>query len=265
MKRRELITLIGGAVWWPLAARAQQAARLYHVGWLFAAVPLKDMGGPDPVDPVSRAFVRGLRDVGYIEGQNVVLERRSAEGKLERIGELAAELVGLNPDVIITGGGDFMAQALQRLTKTVPIISPYGDDPVGAGLVASLAHPGGNVTGFLAYTGPEFETKRLQLLKEAIPKAIRIAFLAMKDIWEGPVGQALRDAAPTLGVTLINVEHAPNSYAEAFARMTREPPDALFVAYHPVNSPTDSSSLTSRLSNECPGFTPTEKPLWPGD
>jgi putative ABC transport system substrate-binding protein len=182
MRRREFISLLGGAVSWSLAARAQQAARLYRVGWLFAAVPLKDMGGSDPVDPVSRAFVYGLRDLGYIEGQNLMLERRSAEGKLERIGELAAELVGLNPDAIITGGGDFMAQALQRLTKTVPIVSPYGDDPVGAGLVASLAHPGGNVTGFLAYTGPEFETKRLQLLKEAVPKAIRIAFLAMNEI-----------------------------------------------------------------------------------
>ena len=189
MQRRNFIMLLGGtAAAWPLSVRAQQAARRYRVGWLFGAVPLKDMGGPDPVDPVSRAFVYGLRDLGYIESKNLVLERRSAEGKLERIGELAAELVGLNSNVIITGGGDFMAQALQRLTKTVPIISPYGDDPVGAGLVASLAHPGGNVTGFLAYTGPEFETKRLQLLKEAVPKAIRIAFLAMKEIWGRPRG-----------------------------------------------------------------------------
>src|SRR6476659_5384950 len=121
MQRRDFIMLLGGtAAALPLSVRAQQAARLHRVGWLFAAVPLQDMGGPNPVDPVSRAFVYGLRDLGYIEGQNLVFERRSAEGKLERIGELAAELVGLNPDVIITGGGDFMAQALQRLTKTVP-------------------------------------------------------------------------------------------------------------------------------------------------
>jgi putative ABC transport system substrate-binding protein len=88
MRRRELIVLLGGAAAaWPLSVCAQQAPRRYRVGWLFAAVPLKDMGGPDPVDPVSRAFVHGLRDLGYIEGQNLVLERRSAEGKLERIGE----------------------------------------------------------------------------------------------------------------------------------------------------------------------------------
>ena len=86
MRRRDFITLLGGAAAaWPLAASAQQGSRVYRVGWLFSAVPLRDMGGSDPVDPVSNAFVRGLRDLGYIEGQNLVLERRSAEGKLERI------------------------------------------------------------------------------------------------------------------------------------------------------------------------------------
>ena len=202
---------------------------------MFSAVPLKDMSGSDPVDPVSNAFVHGLRDLGYIEGQNLILERRSAEGKLERIDGYAAELVGLNPDVIITGGGDFMAQALRRVTKTVPIISPYGDDPVGAGLVASLALPGGNVTGFLAYTGPEFETKRLQLLKEALPNATSIAYLAMKQVWESPTGKQAEDAARMLGLRLIHVEHAPDSYSGAFALIVRDRPDALLVAYHPVN------------------------------
>jgi putative ABC transport system substrate-binding protein len=235
MRRREFITLLGGAVVYPFAVRAQQTTKVYRVGYLFSTVPLKDMAGSDPVDPVSNALVHGLRDLGYIEGQNLVLERRSAEGKFERIGELAAQLVNLNPDVIITGGGDFMAQALQRLTKTVPIVSPYGDDPVGAGLVASLARPGGNVTGFVAYTGPDFETKRLQLLKEAVPNAVRVAFLGMKDIWEGPVGQQVRGVAQMLNGKLIHVEHSPDSYAGAFALMTGDRPDALFVAFHPVN------------------------------
>ena len=235
MKRRAFITLLGGAVVYPFAVRAQQRTKVYRVGYLFSTVPLRDMGGSDPVDPVSKALVHGLRDLGYIEGENLVLERRSAEGKFERIGELAAQLVNLNPDVIITGGGDFMAQALQRLTKTVPIVSPYGDDPVGAGLVASLARPGGNVTGFVAYTGPDFETKRLQLLKEAVPNAVRVAFLGMKDIWEGPVGQQVRNVAQTLNLKLIHVEHSPDSYAGAFALMARDRPDALFVAFHPVN------------------------------
>jgi putative tryptophan/tyrosine transport system substrate-binding protein len=235
MKRRQFILMLGGAAACPFASRAQQANKVYRVGWLFSAVPLKDMSGSDPVDPVSNAFVHGLRDLGYIEGQNLILERRSAEGKLERIDGYAAELVGLNPDVIITGGGDFMAQALRRVTKTVPIISPYGDDPVGAGLVASLALPGGNVTGFLAYTGPEFETKRLQLLKEALPNATSIAYLAMKQVWESPTGKQAEDAARMLGLRLIHVEHAPDSYSGAFALIVRDRPDALLVAYHPVN------------------------------
>jgi putative tryptophan/tyrosine transport system substrate-binding protein len=235
MKRRQFILMLGGAAACPFASRAQQTNKVYRVGWLFSAVPLKDMSGSDPVDPVSNAFVHGLRDLGYIEGQNLILERRSAEGKLERIDGYAAELVGLNPDVIITGGGDFMAQALRRVTKTVPIISPYGDDPVGAGLVASLALPGGNVTGFLAYTGPEFETKRLQLLKEALPNATSIAYLAMKQVWESPTGKQAEDAARMLGLRLIHVEHAPDSYSGAFALIVRDRPDALLVAYHPVN------------------------------
>jgi ABC-type uncharacterized transport system substrate-binding protein len=235
MKRRDFITLLASAAACPLAARAQEGNKLYRVGWLFSAVPLKDMSGSDPVDPVSNAFVRGLRDLGYVEGQNLVLDRRSAEGKLERIDGFAAELVDLHPDVIITGGGDFMAQALERLTKTVPIISPYGDDPVGAGLVDSLAHPGGNVTGFVAYTGPEFETKRLQLLKEALPKATRVAYLAMKQVWESPTGKQAQDAARMLGLTLTLVEHASDNYSGAFALIVRDRPDALLVAYHPVN------------------------------
>ena len=235
MKRRDFVTLLASAAACPFAARAQQRNKLYRVGWLFSAVPLKDMSGSDPVDPVSNAFVQGLRDLGYVEGQNLVLDRRSAEGKLERIDGFAAELVDLHPDVIITGGGDFMAQALERLTKTVPIISPYGDDPVGAGLVDSLAHPGGNVTGFVAYTGPEFETKRLQLLKEALPKATRVAYLAMKQVWEGPTGKQAEDAARMLGLTLTLVEHASDNYSGAFALIVRDRPDALLVAYHPVN------------------------------
>src|SRR5262245_56644924 len=187
MRRREFLGLIGGAATtWPLAARAQQAIKVYRVGYFFSTAPLAVMLGPDPIDPVTRAFVHGLHTLGYIEGENLILERRSAEGKFERIDEIAAELVSLRPDVIVTGSGDFMAQALQRVTKTVPIVVSGSFDPVGTGLVASLSPPGGHITGFIEYIDPEFETKRLELLKEAVPKAIGIAFLGMKEIWEGP-------------------------------------------------------------------------------
>jgi putative tryptophan/tyrosine transport system substrate-binding protein len=150
MRRREFIMLVGGAAAMQRAARAERAARVYRVGWFFSSVLLSKMAGPDPIDPVGRALVHCLRDLGYVEGQNLVLERQSAEGKFERIDEIAKVLVERNPEVIVTGGGDFLAQALQRASKSVPIISPYGDDPVRAGLATSLAHPGGSVTGFLA-------------------------------------------------------------------------------------------------------------------
>ena len=189
LKRREFITLLGGAGAWPVAARAQQAPKVHRVGIFLSSVPVTEMMGPDPIDPVSRAFVHRLGELGYIEGQNLVLERRSAEGNFGRIDEIAKELVGRKPDVIFTGSGDFVAQALQRVTRSVPVVFPNGTDPIGAGIIASLARPGGNITGLLAFTGPEFETKRLQLLKEAAPKTNRVAFLGLKEIWEGPVGQ----------------------------------------------------------------------------
>jgi len=256
MQRRELIALLGGAAAWPLAAGAQEATTVHRVGWFFSSVPLTEMEGPDPIDPVGRALVRGLRDLGYIEGKNLVLERRSAEGKFERIDGIATELVSRKPDVIVTGGGEFLARALQRVTKSVPIVSPSGYDPVGSGLVASLARPGGNVTGFVEYPGPEFEAKRLQLLKEAVPTAIRIAFLGMKDVWEGPAAQAVRDAAGMLGMTLIHVEHTPNHYVGAFAQMRRDRPDALYLAYHPSNYANRQLIADFGIEQRMPGIYP---------
>jgi putative tryptophan/tyrosine transport system substrate-binding protein len=236
MRRRELIAGLGGAVVaWPIRLMAQQPSKVYRVGYFFSTAPLAVMVGSDPIDPVTKAFVHGLRALGYIEGENLVLERRSAEGKFERIDEIAAELVGLKLDVIVTGSGDFMAQALQRVTRSVPIIVSGSFDPVGAGLVKTLSHPGGNITGFIEYIDAEFESKRLQLLKEAVPNARRVAFLGMKDIWDGPSAQAVRDAAARVGVTVFHVEHTPTNYADAFALMIRDRPDALFVAYHPSN------------------------------
>jgi putative tryptophan/tyrosine transport system substrate-binding protein len=231
MRRRDFVTLLGSAAaTWTFAASAQQISKIYRVGWFFSATPLAEMAGPDPVTPVGRALVHGLRDLGYIEDRNLILERRTADGKFERIPEIATELVGLNPDAIVTGGGDFLAQALQRVTNSVPIVMPDSDDPVGAGLVASLARPGGNITGFTGYTGPEFEGKRLELLKEGFPEAIRVAYLATEDLWQGPAGQYVQAAARMLRVTLMHAEHTPDSYSDAFASMIQDRPDALLVS-----------------------------------
>jgi putative tryptophan/tyrosine transport system substrate-binding protein len=221
------------------------------------------MTGPDPIDPVGRVLLRGLRDLGYVEGQNLVVERRSAEGRFERIDEIATELVGRKLDVVVTGGGEFLAQALQRVTKSIPIVAPAGYDPVGAGLVASLAHPGGNVTGFMEYTGPEFEVKRLQLLKEAAPHVTRVGYLAMKDVWESPAAQAVREAAGLLGLTLIHAEHTPNNYAGAFALMRRERPNALYVAYHSSNYANRQLIADLAVEQRLPASTRIAKASWP--
>ena len=256
MRRREFLSVLSGVSAWPITSRAQQASKVYRVGYFFSTAPLAVMIGPDPIDPVTKAFVHGLRALGYIEGQNLVLERRSAEGRFERIDEIAAELVGLKLDVIVTGSGDFMAQALQRVTKSVPIVVAGSFDPVGAGLIASLSHPGGHITGFIEYIDPEFETKRLQLLKEAVPKATRVAFLGMKEIWDGSSAQAVSDAGAALGLTVFHAEHTPNSYADAFALMTRDRPDVFFVAYHPSNYVNRQRIADFGLSQRIPAMVP---------
>ena len=196
--------------------------------------PVSETLGPDPVQPNVRAFVHALRALGYEEGRNLVIERRSAEGKFERFGEIAAKLVGLKVDVILSAGLDELIQELKRATSTLPIVMAASFNPVETGLVASLARPGGNVTGMTHHAGPEIEAKRLQMLKEAVPEATRVAFLGPNTTWAGGEGQGVRAAAQKLGVTLILAEYTPTSFADAFAQISREQPQALFVARHPA-------------------------------
>ena len=164
MRRREFLTLAGSvALGWPLAARAQQA-RLPLIGYLGTGA----RPGPD-------AFRQGLREHGYVEGQNIAIEYRLAGGKMEQLPGLAAELVGLNVDIIFAVATP-AARAARQATASIPIVAPNMGDPVADGLVASLARPGGNITGS-TFLGPELVPKRLELLKEAIPNASRIALL----------------------------------------------------------------------------------------
>ncbi len=192
------------------------------------------MTGPEPIHPLVRAFVRTLRILGYVEGQNLVLERRSAEGRFEQFQEIVADLVGRGIDVIVTVTNE-MAIAAKRVTNSVPIVMVTSSDPVGTGIVASLARPGGNVTGFTINAGPEIEAKRLQLLKEVLPQMARAVFLGTAEDWVSEEAQSVRDAAKALGVTLIHAEHSPTGYADAFALVGREQPDAVFIARNPAN------------------------------
>jgi putative tryptophan/tyrosine transport system substrate-binding protein len=233
MRRREFIGLAGSAAvaCSPFPAHAQQPANKVHrVGLIGLTPPVASMAGSDPVNPSFRAFVHGLRDLGHVEGRNLILELRSAEGRYDRFDAIIAELLARKVDVIVTVGNT-MALAAKRATSTVPIVMMTSSNPVEAGIVASLARPGGNVTGFTLDAGPEIEAKRLQMLKEAVPEATRVTFLGEKYFWEILEGKSARAAAVTLGIKLIQVEHESTGYPpDVFARILRDRPHALFFA-----------------------------------
>ena len=181
-------------------------AKVSRVALISQAVPISKMAGPNPTAPAARAFVHAMRQLGYIEGQNLILERRSAEGRYDRFGEIAADLVRQGIDVIVTSGND-MARETARVAVGIPIVMGLSSGPVEAGLVASLARPGGYITGLTVNTSPDIETKRLQMLKETVPTALRIVFLGDKSDWEEPRGASVRAAALSKGITLIHAEH----------------------------------------------------------
>jgi ABC-type uncharacterized transport system substrate-binding protein len=219
----------------PFAAAGQLAGQVCRVGLIFTTSPVSEMAGPEPVHPAARAFVRGLRALGYVEGQNLILERRSAEGRYERFGDIVAELVRLQADVIVTVG-DPMVRAAKAVTTTVPIVMANNGDPVGQGLVQSLARPGGNITGLTVAAGPQIEAKRLELLRAALPRVSRIAYLASKEDkeWEGPFGKGVRTVTQVLGVTLLLAEYTPHQYSDSFTLISRARADALFVGASPA-------------------------------
>ena len=171
MKRREFIAGIGVAATWPIVARAQQKSRPV-IGFLSG-------GNGNPSAPGAwglRAFRQGLRQLGYVEGSDVLIEYRGADGKMERLPILAAELVALKVDVIVTAGGTVFALAAKQATTTVPIVFTVVGDPISDGLVSSLSRPGGNVTGF-SIVAADLVGKRLALLKEVVPEVSLIAML----------------------------------------------------------------------------------------
>jgi putative tryptophan/tyrosine transport system substrate-binding protein len=221
VRRREFITLLGGAATWPLAARAQQPA-MPVIGFFHPA-------SPDAVAHRVRAFRRGLKDTGYVEGENVAIEYRWAEGQYDRLQALAADLVRRQVAVIVAAGGSgFAARAA---TTTIPIVFVSGEDPVGLGLVASLARPGGNLTGINFLAG-ELQAKRLELLRELVPGVVRVAVLVNPTNPTNAEG-TVRDveaAARALGlqIQVLNVSTSGEIDA-AFATLVRERPDALFV------------------------------------
>jgi putative ABC transport system substrate-binding protein len=228
MRRREVITLIGGAaVAWPLAARAQQA-KVPRIGYLVTG---------SPVSPVIDAFRQGLRERGYVEGQNIVIELRVAEGQLERFPALASELVRLKVDVIVAPNTP-AARAVQQATTTIPVVVPVMGDPVRDGLVASLARPGGNITG-LTFLGPELVPKRLALLKQALPTVSGVVALWHPAAYgERTMSDMMKQAeaavrALDVHLRLVAVQ-GPDELERAFSTIGEERADALMVFPSPM-------------------------------
>jgi len=221
--RREFITLLGGAAAaWPLAARAQQAGRIPRIGIIDDA-------------PRWNAFRRGLRDLGYLEGQNIAFDYAYGGGVPERLAEAAAALVRRPVDVIATYG-TLASLAAKQATTTIPIVMISIGDPVRAGLVPSLARPGGNITGN-SVLGPDVGAKRLQILKEVIPTVSRVAFLWNPDNASNVLQfEELQRTAPRLGVTVISVSVGPRiEFETAFAAMMKERPDAFAMTGEPFH------------------------------
>jgi putative ABC transport system substrate-binding protein len=206
----------------PLAADAQQAGKVYRIGYLFEFSP------PDPIPSPLRAFEETLRELGYVEGRNLAVERRFAAFQYDRLPELAADLVQLKPDVIVTAGNLSIA-ALKHATTTVPIVMVWAADPVGAGLVTSLARPGGNITGANLDFDPEFIAKQLAMLNEAVPKLSRVGILRQTGRAGAETG-ALESAARKLALTILFADvRTANDIEGAFATMTRSRAGAFLI------------------------------------
>ena len=226
-RRAFLGALAGGLLAAPRAADAQSAGKVYRVGYLTA--------GSVTANPlVLEAFRQGLRDLGWVEGQNIVIEYRSAEGRFDRLPDLAAELVRLKMDIIAATPTP-AALAARNATGTVPIVGVSLTEPVALGLIASFARPGGNVTGVSYSVGADIFGKDLELLKEVVPKVRRVAVLSNPDGPAQPLTISnIKGAARSLGLQLLLLEaRGPGDFDGAFAAMARERVGALFIVQDP--------------------------------
>jgi putative ABC transport system substrate-binding protein len=223
--RRHVLVLVAGALAAPLASFAQQPTKIPRIGFLHPAPP----GGVPGIR--LEAFQDALRELGYVEGKNVQLEVRWGNGEFERLPALAAELVQSKVDVIVAATSPSVL-AVQKATSTIPIVMPVSSDPVGDGLVASLAHPGGNITG-LSMMAPELGEKRLQLLRETFPDASRAVAVLWNPAYAGMRArfEEAKVAAPKLGLTTQSVEVRDTRELDvAFEAIVREHPEALVLS-----------------------------------
>jgi putative ABC transport system substrate-binding protein len=224
VRRREFIAVVCGAIAYPMGVRAQQqAGKVPRIGYL-------GVTSPSDRPPLLDAFRQGLRELGWVEGQNIVIDYRYAEDRVDRLPDLAAELVRLKVDLIVSWGTQGVTAA-RNATETIPIVMIAVRDPVGTGLIASLQRPGGNVTGVSGYAGLESIAKQLELLKETVPKIRRVAILSNPtNAYHQLAIREVNVVAQSLGVQLQLLEaRDPNEFDGAFAAMGKERVGALLV------------------------------------
>jgi putative ABC transport system substrate-binding protein len=232
MRRRELLAIAGAAAARAAAASPAlaQAPQPQRIAFVHSGIPTRQLTETSETFWVRRFFA-ALRALGYAEGGNLAVERYSAEGRPERFAALARDVVARRPAVIVVNQNS-LVRAFRAATDTIPIVAIVGD-PVGSGLVRSLAHPGGNITGVSVDAGIEFYGKRLQILKEAVPTIKTVGYLGLTSDWNGAVGRTIREAGQGLQISLTSLappEAIPAHLRDVFAEAARRPIDGLVVS-----------------------------------
>jgi putative tryptophan/tyrosine transport system substrate-binding protein len=230
MRRRDFITALGAAATWPLAARAQQPAKMKRIAFVHPSNKVSELSVSGR--PQYRAFFEELSRLGYVEGQNLGVERYSGEGRPERFAELARDVVNTHPDLILTSAAR-LSLDFKKATTTIPIVTIIVD-PIAMGLAPSIARPGGNITGVTIAGGLEIIGKRVGLLVEAMPKLSTVSFLASRPFWEDARGAAAREAAKQAGLSLkaalLGSAFNEAEYQRVFRSMEQDLADALMVS-----------------------------------
>ena len=237
MRRRDFITALGTAATWPLAARAQQPAKMKRIAFVRPAGPVSEVSVSG--SPYYRAFFEELSRLGYVVGQNLGVERYSGEGRPERYAELARDVVNTHPDLIIAVAAR-LSLDFKTATTTIPIVSLI-NDPIALGLVPSIARPGGNITGVTISGGLELIGKRMGLLVEAMPKLSTVSYLVSRPYWEDPRGAAAREAAKQAGISLkaalLGSAFDEAEYQRVFRSMEQDRADAVMVSDEAEHTP----------------------------
>src|ERR1700704_2644123 len=255
MRRRDFITALGTAATWPLAARAQQPPKMKRLAYVHSAGNVSRINARG--EPFYRAFFEELSRLGYVEGQNLRVERYSGEGRTERYAELARDVVNTHPDLILAVGGR-LSLDFKMATTTIPIVTLV-IDPIALGLVASIARPGGNITGVTIAGGLEIIGKRMGLLVEAMPKLSTVGYLTSRRFWEDPRGAAAREAAKRAGIALspaMLVNFDDTEYQRVFRSMEQDRADAFMISDEPEHGTYRATIVQFAAKDRLPAIYP---------